>query len=89
MNNAHPFIDGSCRATRIWLDMMLRKNLSKCVDWSLIGKTEYLDAMKQSASDFSKIYSLIENALTDKITDLETYMKGIDYSYHYAEHEDE
>jgi cell filamentation protein len=85
MNVAHPFMEGNGRTSRIWLDMILKKNLSKCVDWSLIDKTEYLEAMKQSVTDYSEIYRLIENALTDKITDREIFMKGVDYSYYYEE----
>ncbi len=85
MNVAHPFMEGNGRTTRIWLDMILKKNLSKCVDWSLIDKTEYLEAMKQSVTDYSEIYRLIENALTDKISDREIFMKGVDYSYYYEE----
>ena len=85
MNVAHPFMEGNGRTTRIWLDMILKKNLSKCVDWSLIDKTEYLEVMKQSVTDYSEIYRLIENALTDKISDREIFMKGVDYSYYYEE----
>jgi cell filamentation protein len=85
MNVAHPFMEGNGRATRIWLDMILKKNLSKCIDWSLIDKTAYLEAMKQSVTDYSEIYRLIENALTDKIADREIFMKGVDYSYYYEE----
>lgn len=85
INVAHPFMEGNGRTSRIWLDMILKKNLSKCVDWSLIDKTEYLEAMKQSVIDYSEIYRLIENALTDKITDREIFMKGVDYSYYYEE----
>lgn len=85
MNIAHPFMEGNGRTTRIWLDLILKKNLSKCVDWSKIDKTTYLDAMKQSVVDFSGILSLIKGALTDKINDREIFMKGIDYSYYYEE----
>ncbi len=85
MNIAHPFMEGNGRTTRIWLDMILKKNLSKCVDWSLIDKTEYLNAMKQSVTDYSEIYRLIEKSLTDKISDREIFMKGVDYSYYYEE----
>ena len=85
MNVAHPFMEGNGRTTRIWLDMILKKNLTKCVDWSLIDKTAYLEAMKQSVADYSEIYRLIENALTDKIADREIFMKGVDYSYYYEE----
>ena len=85
MNIAHPFREGNGRTTRIWLDMILKKNLSKCVDWSQIDKTEYLEAMKRSVVDTSKIFAFLQNALTDKIDDREIFMKGIDYSYYYEE----
>ena len=85
MNIAHPFREGNGRTTRIWLDMILKKNLSKCVDWSQIDKTEYLEAMKRSVVDESKIFELLQDALTDKIDDREIFMKGIDYSYYYEE----
>ena len=81
----HPFMEGNGRTTRIWLDLILKKNLSKCVDWSKIDKTEYLEAMKLSVVDYSNILTLIKNALTDKIDDREIFMKGIDYSYYYEE----
>ena len=83
MNVAHPFREGNGRATRIWLDMMLKKNLKMCVDWSKIDKNAYLDAMTESPADSTKIRSLLHNALTDKINDREIFMKGIDYSYYY------
>ena len=85
MNVAHPFMEGNGRSTRIWLDLILKKNLGKCVDWSRIDKTTYLEAMKKSPVDASDILSLIENALTDRIDDREIFMKGIDYSYYYEE----
>ena len=85
MNVAHPFMEGNGRTTRVWLDLILKKNLSKCVDWSKIDKMEYLEAMKLSVVDYSDILALIENALTDKIYDREIFMKGIDYSYYYEE----
>ncbi|MDY6367769.1 MAG: Fic family protein [Clostridia bacterium] len=85
MNIAHPFMEGNGRSTRIWLDLILKKNLKKCVDWSKIDKQKYLDAMKKSVVDYSEIYDLIENALTDKINDREIFMKGVDYSYYYEE----
>ena len=85
MNIAHPFREGNGRTTRIWLDMILKKNLSQCVDWSKIDKTEYLAAMKRSVVDESGIFTLLQNALTDKIDDRENFMKGIDYSYYYEE----
>ena len=83
MNVAHPFMEGNGRSTRIWLDLILKKNLKKCVDWSLIDKKEYLSAMRESVDDPAKIYSLIKNALTDDIHNREIIMKGIDYSYYY------
>lgn len=85
MNVAHPFMEGNGRTTRIWLDLILKKNLCKCVDWSKIDKTEYLNAMKLSVVDYSDILTLIKNALTDQINDREIFMKGIDYSYYYEE----
>ena len=85
MNIAHPFREGNGRTTRIWLDLILKKNLSKCVDWSQIDKKDYLDAMRKSVVDSSWILELLQQALTDKINDSEIFMKGIDYSYYYEE----
>ena len=85
MNVAHPFMEGNGRTTRIWLDLIFKKNLAKCVDWSKIDKTRYLDAMKLSVVDYADILDLIKNALTDKIEDREIFMKGVDYSYYYEE----
>ncbi len=85
MNIAHPFMEGNGRATRIWLDLILKKRLKKCVDWSKISKQDYMNAMKLSPTDSSVLKSLLEKALTDKIRDRETFMKGIDYSYYYEE----
>ena len=85
MNVAHPFMEGNGRSTRIWLDLMLRRSLKKCVDWSKIDKRDYLDAMRRSVTDASSIKVLLKNALTDKIDDRETFMKGIDYSYYYEQ----
>ena len=87
MNVAHPFREGNGRTTRIWLDLILKRSLKKCVDWSQINKKEYLAAMEQSVMDSTKIKRLIQNALTDKINDREMFMKGIDYSYYYEEAE--
>ena len=87
MNVAHPFMEGNGRSTRIWLDLILKKNLKKCVDWSLIDKKEYLSAMRESVDDPQKIYLLIKNALTDDIYNREIIMKGIDYSYYYEAEE--
>ena len=85
MNIAHPFMEGNGRSTRIWLDLILKKNLKVCVDWSKIDKNEYLSAMKESVVDSSRIYGLIENALTADTENRELIMKGIDYSYYYEE----
>ena len=85
MNIAHPFREGNGRATRIWLDLILKKQLQKCVDWSKIDKNNYLNAMQKSVADSSDIKRLLHSALTDKINDRETFMKGIDYSYYYEQ----
>ena len=85
MNVAHPFMEGNGRSTRIWLDLILKKRLSKCVDWSKIAKNDYLNAMIISHTDSKPINSLLKSALTDKINDRETFMKGIDYSYYYEQ----
>ena len=87
MNIAHPFREGNGRTTRIWLDLMLKRALKRCVDWSKINKKDYQEAMAESITDSSKIKSLLQNALTDKIADREIFMKGIDYSYYYEEGE--
>ena len=85
MNIAHPFMEGNGRSTRIWLDLILKKNLNVCVDWSKIDKNEYLSAMKDSIVDSSNIFALIKNALTKETDNREIIMKGIDYSYYYEE----
>ena len=85
MNVAHPFMEGNGRSTRIWLDLMLKRALKKCVDWSRIPKRDYLAAMVKSVVDAKPIKSLLRKALTDKIADREIFMKGIDYSYYYEE----
>ena len=87
MNIAHPFREGNGRATRIWLDLILKKQLQKCVDWSRIDKNDYLNAMQKSVADSSDIKRLLQSALTDTINDRETFMKGIDYSYYYEQDE--
>ena len=87
MNVAHPFMEGNGRSTRIWLDLILKKRLKKCVDWSKIGKNEYMNAMINSPRDSSQLQSLLQNALTDQIDSREMFMKGIDYSYYYEEKE--
>ena len=85
MNIAHPFMEGNGRATRIWLDLMLKKNLSLVVDWSLIEKADYLTAMKESPNSDINIKTLLKGALTNKINSRELFMKCIDYSYYYEE----
>lgn len=85
MNVAHPFMEGNGRSTRIWLDIILKKNLHTCTDWSKIYKREYVDAMRESPVDASHIYELIKNAQTNQIDNREIFMKGIDYSYYYEE----
>lgn len=85
MNVAHPFMEGNGRSTRIWLDLMLKKNLKLCVDWSQINKKDYLSAMKKSVSNSAQIKALLQTALTEKINDREMFMKGIDYSYYYEQ----
>lgn len=85
MNVAHPFMEGNGRSTRIWLDLILKKRLKRCVDWSRIGKREYMHAMVQSSVDSRILMKLLKNALTDQIDSREMYMKGIDHSYYYEE----
>lgn len=85
MNIAHPFMEGNGRSTRIWLDLILKKNLGQCIDWSKIDKNEYLSAMKESPVNSTHIYQLIKGALTDDINSREIFMKGIDYSYYYEQ----
>lgn len=85
INVAHPFMEGNGRSARIWLDLMLKRTLKKCVDWSQIDKNDYLNAMKVSPTDSSRVRELLNGALTDKINDREMFLKGIDYSYYYEE----
>ena len=85
MNVAHPFMEGNGRSTRIWLDLIFKKRLKKCVDWSMINKKDYLSAMRMSTIDSSLIRNLLKGALTDRIDDREMFMKGIDYSYYYEQ----
>ena len=85
MNVAHPFMEGNGRSTRIWLDLMLKRSLKRCVDWSQIDKNEYLTTMRESVSDSTHIKALVLPALTTKIDDREMFMKGIDYSYYYEQ----
>ncbi len=83
MNAAHPFREGNGRSARIWLDVILKKELGQVIDWSLIDKNDYLLAMERSPIKDVEIKHLLKNALTDKINDREVYMKGIDTSYYY------
>ena len=83
MNVAHPFREGNGRSTRIWLDVILKKEIGKVIDWSKVNKEEYLLAMERSPIKDTEIKILLENALTDKVNDREVYMKGIDVSYQY------
>ena len=85
MNVAHPFMEGNGRSTRIWLDLIFKKRLKLCVDWSKIDKKDYLEAMRMSTTDASAIKALLRGAMTDKIDDREIFMKGIDYSYYYEQ----
>lgn len=87
MNIAHPFMEGNGRATRIWLDLLLKNRLKKCIDWSKIDKNDYLSAMKKSPVNSKPIYNLLKEALTDDINNRDIFMKGIDYSYYYEEEE--
>lgn len=87
MNIAHPFMEGNGRSARIWLDLMLKKNLKKCVDWSKISKQDYMNSMMLSPTKSGVLKTLLENALTTKINDREMFMKGIDYSYYYEEND--
>ena len=88
LNIAHPFMEGNGRSTRIWLDLLLKKQLKLCVDWSKIDKKDYLSAMKKSVTKPAQLKSLLKAALTDKIQDREMFMKGVDYSYYYEQDTD-
>ncbi len=83
MNIAHPFQEGNGRSTRIWLDHILKKEISQVIDWSKVDKEDYLLAMERSPIKDIEIKHILKNALTDKINDREIYMKGIDHSYYY------
>ena len=85
MNIAHPFMEGNGRSMRIWLDIILKKNLKQCVDWASINKADYLNAMERSPVNDLEIRELLRIALTDKIDDREVFMKGIEQSYYYEE----
>ena len=85
MNVAHPFREGNGRATRIWLDLMLKKNLNKCIDWTMVDRADYLSAMERSPVNSLEIKHLLENALTDKVDDRGVYLRGIQQSYVYED----
>jgi cell filamentation protein len=83
MNVAHPFREGNGRATRIWLDLILKKEIKHVIDWNLVDKQDYLSAMERSVVKDIEIKHLLKNALTDRINDRTLYIKGIDVSYYY------
>ena len=83
MNVAHPFREGNGRATRIWLDLILKKEIRQVIDWNAVDKAEYLSAMERSVVKDLEIKHLLRGALTDQINDRALYMKGIDVSYYY------
>lgn len=83
MNIAHPFREGNGRATRIWLDLILKKELKQVIDWNMVNKEDYLSSMERSTIKDVEIKQLLQKALTDKIDDRELFMKGIDISYYY------
>ncbi|OHA16644.1 MAG: cell filamentation protein Fic [Candidatus Taylorbacteria bacterium RIFCSPLOWO2_12_FULL_43_20] len=85
MNIAHPFMEGNGRSMRIWLDLVLKKNLKQCVNWAKIDKADYLNAMQRSPVNDLEIRELLRAALTDKISDREIFMKGVEQSYYYEE----
>ena len=83
MNIAHPFMEGNGRSIRIWIDLMLKKNLRQCVDWEKIEKHAYLSAMERSPANDLEIRTLLKNALTDQIDSREIFIKGVEQSYYY------
>ncbi len=85
MNIAHPFMEGNGRSTRIWLDLILKKRLGKCIDWAAIHKNDYFEAMIRSHVKTTELRELLRTALTGKIADREVFMKGIEQSYYYEE----
>lgn len=85
MNIAHPFMEGNGRSMRIWLDLILKKRLGKCIDWAAINKNDYMEPMIRSHVKSTELRELLRTALTDKINDREVFMKGIDQSYYYEE----
>ena len=89
MNVAHPFMDGNGRATRIWLDRILKKRLGKVVDWQKVDKARYLQAMERSPVSNLELKELLEPYLTDRIDDLDMILKGLEQSYYYEGHRNE
>ena len=87
MNIAHPFMEGNGRSTRIWLDLLLKERMQKCINWAKIEKNDYLSAMQESPTNANSIFELLKRALTDDIGNRDIFMKGIDYSYYYEEEE--
>ncbi len=87
MNIAHPFMEGNGRSTRIWLDLILKKNLGKVVDWRKVGKDQYLQAMERSPINDLELRFLLQPALTDQVDDREVIFKGIEVSYYYEGYE--
>ena len=85
MNVAHPFREGNGRATRIWLDLMLKKNLDKCIDWTMVDRADYLSAMERSPVNSLEIKHLLKNALIDEVDDRGVYLRGIQQSYVYED----
>ena len=83
MNIAHPFREGNGRSTRIWLDLILKKELGQVIDWSRVDKEDYLSATERSPVKDIEIKHILKQALTNRINDREVYMKGIDHSYYY------
>lgn len=83
MNIAHPFMEGNGRSTRIWLDLILKNRVGKCIDWVMVNKNDYLEAMIRSHVKSTELRELLRTALTDKIDDREVFMKGIEQSYYY------
>ncbi len=83
MNIAHPFREGNGRATRIWLDLILKENIKKVIDWNLVDKEDYLSAMERSVVKDIEIKYILKQALTDEIDNRTIFMKGIDISYYY------
>ena len=85
MNIAHPFMEGNGQSMRIWLDLMLKKRLGKCIDWQKVNKNDYLSAMIRSHVNNLELQVLLGKALTEKVDDREVFMKGIEQSYYYEE----